>query len=72
MAFFSEVEYKYLQRVFMWMIIIFDVVRYENYEWLCLYLSLIMCMFSFQVFPNMHMYFNYLKKLLFIIQFQMV
>ena len=45
----------------MCIIIIFDVDRDNNYGLLCLYLKLIMCIFAFQVFPTMHMCFNYFK-----------
>ena len=39
--------------------IMFDVDRYYNYYWLRLYLTLIMCIFAFQVVPTMHVCFNY-------------
>ena len=42
------------------MIIIFDVDRDENYGLLCLYLTLIVCIFTLQVPPTMHMCSNYL------------
>ena len=45
--FFSDVDYNYLPRVLMWIIIIFDVNRDDNYGQLCLYLTLIMCIFAF-------------------------
>ena len=43
----------------MWMMIIFDVDRDENCCRLCLYLTLIMCIFALQVVPTMHTCFNY-------------
>ena len=43
----------------MWMIIIFDVESDEKYGKLCIYLTLIMCIFDSQAFPKMHMCFNY-------------
>ena len=45
----------------MWTIIIFEVNRDDTYGGLCLYLTLIMCIFALQVLPTMHMCFNYLK-----------
>ena len=44
----------------MWMIIIFDVYMDETYGGLCLYLTLIMCIFALQVFPTVNMCSNYL------------
>ena len=44
----------------MWMIIIFEMDRDENYDQLCLYLTLIMCIFALQCVPTMNVCFNYL------------
>ena len=61
MEFYSDVDYNDLQRVLMWMIIIFDVDRYDTYGRLCIYLTLLICIFDLKLPPIMHMCFNYLK-----------
>ena len=52
MVFLSDFYYNYLRYVLMWMIIIFDVYGDENYGQLCLYLTLIMCIFALNPPPN--------------------
>ena len=42
------------------MMIIFDVDRDDHYGRLCLYLTLIMCIFDLKPPPKMHMCFKYL------------
>ena len=60
MVFFSYVDYNYLRRVLMCVLIIFDMYRDKNYGQLFLYLTLIICIFALQVVPTMHICFRYL------------
>ena len=43
----------------MTVMLIFDMDRGDNCCQLCLYLMLNMCIFALQVFPSIHMCFNY-------------
>ena len=52
MVFFSYVDYNYLRRVLMCVLIIFDMYRDKNYGQLFLYLTLIICIFALKLSPQ--------------------